>query len=176
MVCHVLHFVPLAEETKSSIDDEVVRYVGGEFASYLDSESSAPFMTGLRGALEAPMHNTQILNTAIALSNVAALLALSIAQDEPKAAELVTGSMARSAAAAYPDLVPADDPAVIEAAQALICRVFGTVTADELPDALDGRTLAAIAAYGDAGVMIADEVGLPRPLLAAAIGQAAAQM
>lgn len=170
------HFEPLAKPAESSIDTTVVRYVGGEFASYIDSDNAAPFMTGLRGALEAPLHSTQVLNTAVALSNVVALLALSLAQEEDKASELVTGTLARSASAAFPELVPPDDAEVSSSAEALVCRVFGTVGLDDLPDSLDGRTLAAIAAYGDAGIMIADDVGLPRQVLANAIAQAATTM
>ncbi len=170
------HFAPLSQPAESSIDVDVVRYAGAEFASYVDSDSSAPFMTGLRGALEAPLHRTQVLNTAVALSNVVALLALALTEQGGQASDLVTGSMARFASTTFPDLVPADDAAVGAAAEALVCRVFGTVTSADLPDALDGRTLAAIAAYGDAGIMLADEVGLPRPVLALAIGQAAREM
>lgn len=170
------HFTPLALPAPTSIDLTTVRHAGGEFASYIDSESAAPFMTALRGALEAPMHDTQVLNTAVALSNVVALLALSLAQDEAGASELVTGSIARSACAAFPELVPSGDDHLGASAEAFVCRVFGTVSSADLPDTLDGRTLAAIAAYGDAGMMIADQVGLPRPVLASAIGQAAAQM
>lgn len=170
------HFSPLAIPAENSVDPVVVRYVGGEFASYIDSDSAAPFMTALRAALESPLHGSQVLNTAIALSNVVALLALSLAQDESDAVDLVGGSIRRSAEAAFPELVPRDDPQLVNSAQALVCRVFGTVTSDELPDALDGRTLAAIAALGDAAILLADQVGLPRPVLASAIGQAAATM
>lgn len=170
------HFEPLARPAETSIDPMVVQYAGNEFASYIDSDNAAPFMTGLRGALEAPLHATQVLNTAVALSNVVALLALSIAQDEEKATELVMGTFARSASAAFPELVPPDEKEVGASAEAFVCRVFGTVTIEDLPDSLDGRTLAAIAAYGDAGIMIADDVGLPRPVLASAIGQAASTM
>jgi hypothetical protein len=172
----VQHFSPLAQPAEQSLDTEIVRYVGNEFATYIDSDSAAPFMTGLRGALEAPLHNTQVLNTAVALSNVVALLALSLSRDESTASDLVTGSMAQSAGKVFPELVPANDAGVSASAEALVCRVFGTVTLAELPDSLDGRTLAAIAAYGDAGIMLADEVGLPRPALATAIGQAASHM
>lgn len=170
------HFVPLSQPASSSIDSETVRYAGGEFASYIDSDSAAPFMTGLRSALEAPLHKTQVLNAAVALSNVVALLALSLAEDESTASDLVRGSIARSATVAFPEIVPADDEAMTASVEAMVCRVFGTVTAEDLPDALDGRTLAGIAAFGDAGIMLADEVGMPRPVLAAAIGQAAAKM
>lgn len=170
------HFTPLAIPAESSVDPIVIRYVGGEFASYIDSDSAAPFMTGLRAALEAPLHSSQVLNTAVALSNVVALLALSLAQGEDEAAELVRGSIRRSASGAFPELVPESDTVLVDGAEAMICRVFGSVTRDELPDELDGRTLAAIAALGDAGILLADQVGLPRPALAGAIGQAAATM
>lgn len=170
------HFSPLAIATEESVDPIVVRYVGGEFASYIDSDSAAPFMTGLRAALESPLHSSQVLNTAIALSNVVALVALSLAQDESEAVDLVHGSIRRSASVAFPELVPEDDPELVDAAEAFVCRVFGTVTRDQLPDAVDGRTLAAIAALGDAAILLADQIGLPRPVLATAIGQAAATM
>ncbi len=168
-------FAVLSVPAESSIDVSVVRQVGGEFASYIDSESAAPFMTALRSALEAPMHNSQVLNTAIALSNVVGLLALALAEDESEATVLIEGTIARSAGVAFPELLPADDRALTSGAQAMVCRVFGSTKDHGLPDALDGRTLAAIAAYGDAGMMIADDIGLPRPVLAAAIGQAVAQ-
>ncbi|MEI6624347.1 MAG: hypothetical protein WCP28_20845, partial [Actinomycetes bacterium] len=61
-------------------------------------------------------------------------------------------------------------------ARALVCRVFGGVGPEQLPVELDGHTLVAIAALGDAGIMISDRVGLPRPVLAAAIGRAATEM
>lgn len=170
------HFSPLANPAESSVDPAVVRYVGGEFASYIDTDSAAPFMTGLRAALESPLHSSQVLNTAIALSNVVALLALSLAQNESEAVDLVGGSIRRSAEAAFPELVPASDHVLVDSAEAFVCRVFGTVTRDELPDELDGRTLAAIAALGDAAILLADQIGLPRPVLASAIGQAAATM
>lgn len=169
-------FAVLAKPADASFDPSVVQEAGGEFAAFIDSESAAPFMTALRGALEAPMHDTQVLNTAIALSNVVGLLALALAEDEDKAVILVEGTIARSAGVAFPELVPSDDEELTGGAQAMVCRVFGAVDDGGLPDALDGRTLAAIAAYGDAGMMIADDVGLPRPVLAAAIGQAVAQM
>ena len=100
------HFTPLAVPAEQSVDPVVVRYAGGEFASYIDTDSAAPFMTGLRAALEAPLHSSQVLNTAIALSNVVALLALSLAQDESEAVDLVNGSIRRSATVAFPELVP----------------------------------------------------------------------
>lgn len=169
-------FVPLTQPARSSIDSEVVRHVGGEFASYIDSDSGAPFMAGLRDALEAPFDPTQVLNTAIALSNVVALLALSLAEEESQASPLVNGSIARSASLAFPELYPASKPQLQEQACALVCRVFGGVSAGALPDELDGQTLVAIAALGDAGILISDRLGMPRPVLAAAIGQAAAKM
>jgi len=172
----VQKFTLVAQKSPTSVHVPTVQYLGGEFARYVDSDSAAPFMTGLRGALEAPLHDTQVLNTAVALSNVVALLAITLGQSEEEAEKLVTGAMARSASAAFPELVPLSDVALASSAQAMICRVFGTVTTDELPDALDGRTLAAIAAYGDAGIMLADEVGLPREVLAGALEQAAVSM
>lgn len=170
------HFAPLAEPASDSVDPLVVRYAGGEFASYIDTESAAPFMTGLRAALEAPMHPSQVLNTALALSNAVALVALSLAEAESEASDLVRGPIARSASAAFPELVPAQDSELAGAAEAFICRVFGTVERDQLPDELDGRTLAAIAAYGDASILLADQVGLPRAVLGSAVSQAAASM
>jgi hypothetical protein len=170
------HFSPLAVEANDSIEPTVVRYAGGEFASYIDSDSAAPFMTGLHAALEAPLHSSQVLNTGVALSNVVALVALSLGQSEEEAADLVKGSVRRTVQSTFPELVPSDDAALSAAAEAMILRVFGTVTSEELPDAIDGRTLAAIAAYGDAAILLADQVGLPRPVLASAIGQAAATM
>ncbi len=172
----VSSFALVTQPSDESLDTQTVRDLGEEFAQLIDSDNSAPFMTGLRVVLEAPIHSTQVLNTAVALSNVVALLVLSLSQDEQQASELVDTTIVRSAHAAFTDLVPSlDDPAVV-AAQALICRVYKTVSAEELPDKVDGRTLAAIAAFGDASTLIADDVGLPRTVLAAAIGQAARVM
>lgn len=168
------HFGVLTQPATDSIDLAVIREAGTEFASYLDTESAAPFMTGLRGALDAPIHETQVLNTALALSNVVALLTISLSEDETTASDLLTGSIARSANAAFPELLETPEPEL--AARSLVCRVFGTANAADLPNAVDGPVLVAIAAYGDAAIMLADDVGLPRPVLASAIGQAAAQM
>ena len=68
-----------------------------------------------------------------------ALLALSLAQDEseavdPSMARFVAPPQSRSRTGAE------SDQDLVNSAEALVCRVFGTVTRDELPDALDGRT------------------------------------
>ena len=173
---YVAAFVQLAQPARTSIDYEVVRAAGGEFAAYIDSDSDSPFIVAVRGVLEAPLDVSQILNATIALSNVVALLALSLARDESEVPELINGSMARSAGAAFPELYPVGEPEVRDQARALVCRVFGGVGPEQLPVELDGHTLVAIAALGDAGIMISDRVGLPRPVLAAAIGRAATEM
>ena len=91
-----------SDPAEDSVDPVVVRYVGGEFASYIDTDSAAPF-AGRIALLHwrRRSHNSQVLNTAIALSNVVALLALSLAQDESEV-DLVAGSIRRSAAVAFP--------------------------------------------------------------------------
>ncbi|MEI8082697.1 MAG: hypothetical protein WCI74_12715, partial [Actinomycetes bacterium] len=169
-------FFPLTQPAAESIDLRVVRQAGGEFATYIDSDSDSPFIVAVRGALEAPLDVSQILNASIALANVVALLALSLARDESEVPELINGSLSRSAAVAFPELYPAGEPQTRAQARALVCRVFGGARPEELPVELDGHTLVAIAALGDAGIMMSDRVGLPRPVLAAAIGQAAEAM
>ena len=163
----------LAQPTPHTIDRELIQQLGGEFARYIDSDSSAPFMSALRGVLELPVHDTQILNVGLALSNVAALLGMTLAEGEEGAAELVRGKIADTAFQAFPELL-AVNPLAKQTAESLICRVYGQ--SEGMPEVVDGPSLAVIAAYGDTAVMLTDEIGLPRPVLAAATGQAAREM
>lgn len=166
-------FQVLSTPTEATIDRELIQQLGGEFANYIDSDSSAPFMTALRGVLELPVHDTQILNVSLALSNVVALLGMTLAEGEEGAAELVRGKIADTAFQAFPELL-AVSPTAKQTAESLICRAYGQ--SDGTPEVVDGPSLAVIAAYGDTAIMMSDELGLPRPVLAAAIGQAAREM
>lgn len=160
------------------IDAGTISEVGLEIARYLDDgEDSAPLHRALQDILDAPMHPDQLLNCALALSNVVALLVLTLGQDEAAATELVNGVVGRAAQDSIPQAFPngADDDAHTQA-RALICRVYGTVEAADMPAHLDGTSLAALAAYGDAAVVLADRIGLPRSVLAPAVEQAIEQM
>lgn len=163
----------LGQPSVDTIDRELIQQAGGEFARYIDTDSSAPFMAALRGVLELPVHESQILNAGLSLSNVVALLGMALGEGEEGAAELVRGTIADTAFQAFPELI-AVNPEAKTHAEALICRVYGQ--SEGLPESIDGATLAVIAAYGDTAVMMADEIGLPRPVLAAAISQAALEM
>lgn len=164
------------------IDPDTIRQVGLEVASYLDDDAAdgsatTPVHRALQGILDAPMHPDQLLNCALAMSNVVALLVLTLGQDEAAATELVNGVVGRAAQDSIPQIFPAgaEDPAHVQA-RALICRVYGTASASDMPEHLDGSTLAALAAYGDAAVVLADRIGLPRSVLAPAVEQALEQM
>lgn len=168
-----MSFQVLAQPATDSIDRELIKQLGGEFAYYIDSDSSAPFMSALRGVLELPVHDSQILNVGLAMSNVVALLGMTLAEGEDGAGELVRGQIADTAFQAFPELL-AVNPLAKQTAEALICRVYGQ--SEGMPEVVDGPSLAVISAYGDTAVMMTDELGLPRPVIAAAIGQAAREM
>lgn len=163
----------LAHPSTDTIDRELIQQLGGEFAYYIDSDSSAPFMSALRGVLELPVHESQILNVGLALSNVVALLGMTLAEGEAGAAALVRGQIADTAFQSFPELL-AVNPLAKQNAEALICRVFGQ--SEGMPEVVDGPSLALISAYGDTAIMLIDELGLPRPIVAAAVGQAAREM
>ncbi len=54
--------------------------------------------------------------------------------------------------------------------------MYGTVDSSDFPDEVPGDQLVALAAYGDAAVVLADRVGLPRNVLGPAVSSAAAKM
>ncbi len=158
------------------LDPSVIATTAGSLALFIDSDSSCPVTIGLRTVLEAPLHPSQVLNTAIALANVAGLVALSLSRDEQTAPDLVEGSIARTAAELHPEITNGADGDLSRPVHALINRLFDTASADDVPDEIDGPLLAALASYADAGVLIADQVGIPREVLAVAVSQAAADL
>lgn len=166
-----------ATEAGERIDPDTINEVGLEIAEYLDSDDAAPLHHALQDLLDAPMHPEQLLNCAVAMSNVVALLVLTLGQDEQSASDLVGGVVGRAAHDSVPDVFPAgaDDEAHRQV-QALVRRVYGTAEAAEMPGQIDGRTLVALAAYGDAAVVLADRVGLPRSVLGPAVVEAIADM
>lgn len=167
----------VATEAGERIELDTIRDVGVAIADYLDSDEAAPLHHALRDLLDAPMHPEQLLNCAVAMSNVVALLVLTLGQDEQSASDLIGGVVGRAAHDSVPDVFPGgpDDPAHRQV-QALVRRVYGTAEATDMPGQIDGRTLAALAAYGDAAVVLADRVGLPRSVLGPAVQEAVADM
>lgn len=156
---------------------ETIREVGSVFASYVDSDRQAPLHDALADLIAEPMSPDQLLNCVVALSNVDALVILTLGQDDETAAGMARGVIARSADASTSGVFPEGlaDPLHLDA-QAFICRVFGLVGDDDLPTAVDGRLLVALAAYGDASVVLADRLGIPRAVLGPALSNAAARM
>lgn len=157
--------------------DETIREVGSAFASYVDSDRQAPFHDALADLIAEPMSPDQLLNCVVGLSNVDALVILTLGGDDDKAAGLARGVIARSANASTEGVfVEGETDPLHQQAQAFICRVFGTVSEPELPSEVDGRLLVALAAYGDASVVLADRLGIPRSVLGPALAEAAARM
>ena len=164
-------------EAGERIDLDTINEVGLEIAEYLDSDDTAPLHHALQDLLDAPMHPEQLLNCTVAMSNVVALLVLTLGQDEASASDLVGGVVGKAAHDSGPDVFPGgpEDPAH-QQVQALVRRVYGTAEATDMPGQIDGRTLVALAAYGDAAVVLADRVGLPRSVLGPAVVEAIADM
>lgn len=157
------------------LDPATIREVAAAFAAYVDSERQAPMHDALADLVAEPMAPGQLLNCVVGVSNVVALLVLTHAQEESAAAELTRGLVARSAGASAPDVFAGPGAEQLHAdAQAFICRAFGE--ADDLPSEVDGRLLVALAAYGDAAVVLADRVGIPRSVLGPALTDAAGAM
>ena len=167
----------VATEAGERVDADTINEVGLELAEYLDSDEATPMHHALQDLLDAPMHPEQLLNCAVAMSNVVALLVLTLGQDEQSASDLVGGVVGRAAHDSVPDVFP-DGPedAAHRQVQALVRRVYGTAEAADMPGQIDGRTLVALAAYADAAVVLADRVGLPRSVLGPAIVEAIADM
>lgn len=159
------------------LDPATVREAASVFASYVDTERQAPLHDAVADLVAEPMAPGQLLNCIVALSNVVGLLVLTLGQDEESATTLARGVIARSADASTEGVFPGGpaDP-LHEQAQAFICRVFGTTEADQMPTELSGALLVALAAYGDAAVVLADRLGIPRSVLGPALTSAAAQM
>jgi hypothetical protein len=159
------------------LDPETIREVGSVFGSYVDSDRQAPMHDGLADLIAEPMVPEQLLNSVVGLANVDALVILTLGQNDEAATGLARGVIARSADASSEGVFPEglSDPLHAQA-QAFICRVFGSLGEEELPTEVDGRLLVALAAYGDAAVVLADRLGIPRSVLGPALSDAAARM
>jgi hypothetical protein len=166
----------LITSAASRLDQGTIRALAEIIANYVDSEAVAPLHDALSDLLAEPMPADQLLNCALAFANVDALLALTLAGDESAAPGLVSGVIARAANDSQPEVFPDGvvDPSH-EAAQALINRVFPQSTA-QVPEQLDGHVLVALASYGDAAVVLADRMGIPRSVLGPALVSGVGQM
>jgi hypothetical protein len=149
-------------ETPDRLDQAVFREVGSVVASYIARADAQPVAVALRDALDEPPHPTQILNLAVGLANVVALLALSVTQQEEAAADVVRGTLRFGNGGEDPD------------AEMLILRVLDPSGA--APQAITGETLVALANYADMAVRLTDRLGIPRETLASAVAAAAARM
>ncbi len=158
------------------LDEPTIRAVGETFASYVDDTHAAPFHAALADLLAEPMDPSQLLNAVVALANVAALIGLTLGQDDATASDLVNGVIAKAANDSFPEVFTGPDDAKHGYARALICRVYGTADGQELPDEVSGELLVALAAYADAAMVLSDRVGLPREVVGPALGEAAAGM
>ena len=156
---------------------ETIREVGSVFGSYVDSDRQAPMHDALADLIAEPMAPGQLLNAVVGLANVDALVILTLGQDDESATGLTRGVIARSANASTEGVFPDGlaDPLHADA-QAFICRVFGSLSEEGLPTEVDGRLLVALAAYGDAAVVLADRLSIPRSVLGPALSDAAARM
>ncbi len=150
--------------------------MGSAFGSYIDSASTAPFHEALSDLLAEPMDPSQLLNAVTGLANVVGLLILTLGQDEESADELTRTVIANAATASVRGVFDGPEDPTHEPTQAWIRRVYGTVDSSDFPDEVPGDQLVALAAYGDAAVVLADRVGLPRNVLGPAVSSAAAKM
>jgi len=162
--------------TGPRLSPEIVREVGAAFASYVDTPTTAPFHTALTDLLAEPMESGQLLNCVVGLSNVVGLLVLTLAQDEESASNLARTLVARAASASVQGVFDSVSDPRHQDTQAWICRVYGTADGDTFPSEVTGEQLVALAAYGDAAIVLADRVGLPRNVLGPALSTAAAKM
>lgn len=163
-------------EEGSRLDEVTIADVAAIVAGYVDSDAQAPLHDALRDLLAEPMAPGQLLNCALAFANVDALLALTLAGEESQAPGLVSGVIARAANDSRREVFPGGaDDALHSASQALINRVFPQVEA-HTPDQLDGQVLVALATYGDAAVVLADRMGIPRSVLGPALVSGVGQM
>lgn len=159
------------------LSGETIREVGSVFGSYVDSDRQAPMHDAIADLIAEPMRADQLLNCVVGLANVTGLVILTLGQTEQAASDLTTGVVARSAHASTDGVFTEgpEDP-LHRQAQAFIRRVFGTTADAEMPSEVDGRLLVALAAYGDAAVVLADRLGIPRATLGPALSEAAARM
>lgn len=155
------NFEAVATATNERLDLATYREVGSVVGSYL-TVHTMPVTAALRDALDEPLDPSQVLNTAVGFGNAVALLALSVAQDEAGAAEVVRNTLRLGNAA--------DDAG----AQVLILRLLEPQ--GDAPEEITGQTLVAIANYGDMAVRLTDQLKIPREALAQAISAAAARV
>lgn len=156
------NFEVIAVPTEDRLDIAVYREVGTVVGSYIGQPIPNPVTAALRDALEEPADPSQVLNCAIGFANTVALLALSVTQNEAGAARVVRETLRLGN-----DGEDAD-------AELLILRLLEPV--DRAPEQISGRTLLAIANYGDMAVRLTDELNIPRQTLAAAVSAAAARV
>jgi len=163
-------------EPGERLDPAVVGQVAQAAAGYVDSDRQAPLHDALADLLAEPMAADQLLNSVLGFADVVALLGITLGRDEAGADELVRGILGRSAGESTSGVFEGLSDPLHATAQALICRAYGTSGAEAVPRTLDGRVLVALAAYGDAAVVLADRLGIPRSVLGPALVAAAADM
>ncbi len=155
------NFEVVATATDERLDLATYREVGSVVGSYL-TVHTLPVKAALRDALDEPIDPSQVLNTAVGFGNAVALIALSVAQDEAAAADVVR------------DTLRLGNGAEDTGAEMLILRVLEPQ--DQAPSEITGETLVAIANYGDMAVRLTDQLKIPREALAQAISAAAARV
>lgn len=163
-------------ESGERLDPAVIGQVAQAAAGYVDSDRQAPLHDALVDLLAAPMAADQLLNSALGFANVVSLLGITLGRDEQGADELVRGVIARTAGDSTSGVFEGPSDPLHAAAQALVCRAYGTISTPAVPETLEGRVLVALAAYGDASVVLADRLGIPRSVLGPALVAAAADM
>lgn len=156
------NFEVIGAATADRLEPAVYREVGSVVGSYITEPVDAPFTTALKDALAEPVDPSQILNTAIGFANAVALVAISVTQDELAATRVVR------------DTLRLGNGTEDTVAEALILRMLEPLA--QVPDELTGRTLIAIAKYGDMGVRLTDQLRIPRQTLASAVSAAAARV
>lgn len=155
------NFEVVATATDERLDLATYREVGSVVGSYL-TVHTLPVKAALRDALDEPIDPSQVLNTAVGFGNAVALIALSVAQDEAAAADVVR------------DTLRLGNGGEDTGAEMLILRVLEPQ--DQAPSEITGETLVAIANYGDMAVRLTDQLKIPREALAQAISAAAARV
>lgn len=156
------NFEVIAAPTDNRLDLEVYREVGTVVGSYLAESATNPVADALKDALEEPLDPSQLLNTAVGFANTVALLALAVTQDEAAAADVVRNTLRLGNDGEDRD------------AEVLILRLLEPI--DRAPEQISGRTLVAIANYGDMAVRLTDQLDIPRETLASAVSAAAAKV
>lgn len=156
------NFEVVAMPAADRLDVAVYREVGSVVGSYVSQEGTNPVTATLRDVLDEPLDPSQVLNTAVGFANAVALLALAVTQDEDAAARVVRETLRLGNDGEDPD------------AEVLILRILEP--ADRAPESISGRTLTAIANYGDMAVRLTDQLQIPRETLAAAVSAAAARV